>query len=185
MVRYIGHIESNTLPDIKQEWKHLLDDNGLRISYESIQANLGRHFKFYVDECEIEHAGKRFLALCFAQTENWHEISATTIATHRAHVVDPFADGKKEALIKKGLHYSDATQDLRKAYTDQLVAFPFKSYMAYGELSSSEKYAELYISLIEKVLPHRLMGCDHSTVEIIFEENSKIKSAKVKDAVDA
>ena len=185
MVRYIGHIEKDAFPHLRQEWQALLEDQGLEISYETIYDQTPKHFKFFIDECEIQHKGKHFLALSFVQTEDWNEIAATTTTTHRKHLIDPFADGKKQELAKKGLHYSDATQDLRKAYTDQLSTFPFKSYLAYAELPSPSEYAELYAFLIKEILPHRLMGCDYSAVELVFEENSKIKQPKIKEAVES
>lgn len=156
----------------------------MEVSYEKVQVKPIKRFKFFVDECEIKRQGKDFLALSFVQTENWDEISATTYATLRKHIADPFSDGQKDALKKRGLHYSDSTQDLRKSYVDQLVTFPFKSYLVYGELSSPEPYASLYMSLIKEIRPHRLMGCNHAIIELIFEENSKIKQSDVKNTVD-
>ena len=102
----------------------------------------------------------------------------------RQHMADPFTDGRKEELKKKNLHFTDATEDLRKAYIDKLSILPFRAYLVFGELKSPDDYEDLYVELIKKILPHRLMGCDQAIVRIIFEENSKIKKSKIINTID-
>jgi RNA-directed DNA polymerase len=184
-IRYLSHIEREIIPGIRKEWSSLLKRDGLSVSYEPVYKYGDAFFKFYVDECEIQHRGKTYLALSFVKTrdQDYQKIEITTLRTLRDYLVDPFSGGDKESALKKGIHYSDANEDLRKSYTDQVSIFPFNSYVVYGELSSYDNYLELYISLIKKILPHRLMGCDGAKVEIIFEENSRIGKQSIRRCV--
>lgn len=184
-IRYLSHIERELIPGIRKEWLSLLNKEGLTVSYEPVYKHGDSFFKFYVDESEIQHRGKLYLALSFVKTRDLdHEqIEVATLRTLREYLVDPFSGGDKESALKKGIHYSDANEDLRKSYIDQVSIFPFKSYVVYGELGPCDNYSKLYISLIRKILPHRLKGCDGAIAEIIFEENTRVSKRDINSCV--
>ena len=127
---------------------------------------------------------KNYLALAFVQTESTEQIEFTTIGILRQHLADPFSGGRKKSLERRKLHYSDANEDLRKAYVDKLSILPFRAYLVFGELKSPKEYESLYLELIQNLLPHRLMGCDQAIVRLIFEENSKIKGSSIVDTIN-
>lgn len=183
-VKYIAHIEKEVWPKLRTEWDGLLNDEGLEPSYESIAERDHRSVVIYVDETEIEYQDKKILAISLALTEDPDVISSTTAGVLRKHLIDPFSDGSKESLEKRKLHYTDATEDLRKAYVDKLAILPFRAYLAYGELKSNSDYEDRYLCLLKKILPHRLMACDRAYVCIIFEENDKVGRQKIKNLVD-
>ncbi|MCH7495763.1 MAG: RNA-directed DNA polymerase [Candidatus Marinimicrobia bacterium] len=182
-VKYVSHIEKEALPNLREEWNTLLEKEGLKISYATKEGFKTRIIDFYVDETEIQHHGIRFLAVSFVQTEDTMKIDITTMATLRQHMADPFSGGRKRKLEKKKLHYTDATEDLRKAYIDKLSILPFRAYLVFGELKTPDDYEDLYVELIKKILPHRLMGCDQAIVRIIVEENSKIRKFKIINTI--
>lgn len=184
MLRYVSHIEQNTLSHLREEWSGLLEKEGMEISYRPKEYYQIRPIEFFVDETEIRRGKNNYLALSFVQTENRKQIDATTIGALRQHIADPFSGGNKEKLEKKKLHYSDANEDLRKAYVDKLSTLPFRAYLVFGELKFSVTYEDLYLELVRKILPHRLMGCDQASVTIVFEENSKVKKSKILDTVN-
>lgn len=184
-VNYIAHIEKEALPRLREEWNDLLTKEGLEVSYETIKDRKTRIINYYVDETNIHCDGTIFLALCFVEIEDIDYVNLTTESILRQHIANPFSGGHKNNLVKKKLHYTDCTEDLRKTYIDKLSTLPFRAYLAYGQLESQGRYEDLYLSLITKVLPHRLMGCDRAVVRIIFEENGRIESNKIKKIVDS
>lgn len=182
-VKYVSHIEKEALPNLREEWNTLLEKEGLEISYATKEDFETRIIDFYVDETEIQHDGTHFLAVSFVQTEDTEKIDITTMATLRQHMADPFSGGRKRKLEKKKLHYTDATEDLRKAYIDKLSILPFRAYLVFAELKTPDDYEDLYVELIKKILPHRLMGCDQAIVRIVVEENSKITKLKIINTI--
>ncbi len=158
----------------------------MRPSYETIAKLDTNFFHFFIDETEIQFGDKKYLALCFVQvaSEEVDKIEFITASILRRALIDPFAGGRKSALKKKKLHYVDATEDLKATYISELCLFPYKAYVAYGELQSPESYNRVYLSLIERILPHRLMWCDGAIVELIFEENSKLTKLDIEGVVN-
>jgi len=184
MVRYISHIERESWPSLRQEWKDILLDNDERPSYEPLIEREIRHLHFFIDETEINYESKNILALAFVITEDANKVNASTLATLRDYLDKAFVGGNKEKLRKEGLHYSAADEDLRNSYIEKLPVLPFDGYLIYGELGNYSSYEDLYLSLIRKILPHRLMWCNYSAVRIIFEENkSKVSPEKIKQVV--
>ncbi len=184
-VKYVSYIEKEALPNLRKEWDALLNKGGLVASFATIEdSDEPRTIDYFVDETDMEHNGKQFLALSFVQTEETAQIDVSTQATLREHIADPFADGCIEDLEKRKLHFTDATQDLRKAYVEKLSILPFRAYVVFGELKEPNEYGNLYLELINKILPHRLMGADQANVRVVFEENSKIKKLDLSSAIN-
>ena len=183
MIRYISYIEP-TFTGSPAIWADLLKKEKLAVGYgtNNLLHNL---FAFYIDESLIKHNGKNVLAMAFVKVavEDADNIEMVTNNILRRAVVDPFSGGRKENLVKRGLHYADSNEDLRKIYTDSLVSFPFNGYVAYKTFEATKDYAETYISLIKTVFPHRLMECDNASVQLIFEENSQIQYAYLNKTV--
>lgn len=179
-VRYIANIEEAAQPTLRQEWDALLKRDYLEPSYSSLEDRYKRDIVFFIDESEVEYEGKRRLALSIVQTEDRNIIDINTAEILRSHLADPYSGGKKKELEKKKMHYADANEDLRKRYIDYISMSSFKGYVAYGNLESYSDYEELYLRLLESLLSDRLMGCDGNVVHIVFEENSKINSERLK-----
>lgn len=183
-IRYLSYIEKEALPQIRDEWKTLLRSEGLEVSYEPQDEERIRLYAIYVDETEFKIGKEKHLALAFALTEDTASIEATTNGILNSHVFDPFKDGRKEVLRKKKLHCADAPEDLRSAYVEKLSALPFRGYVAYKKLSSSDEYEHCYLSLMHSILRDRFIGCDRGIVHLFFEENSKVRKNKIQEAVD-
>jgi len=184
MVRYISNIEDHLLPKIRGGWQNSLNEAGLKPSYQTVAGSTIKCVTFYVDETVIKHNNKRYLALSFVHAIAPNTISVETSLVLRSYLASPFVLGDKDALRKNGLHYVDADEDLRKTYISRLTNFPFRSYLVYKELTSEGDYENCFISLIRKIMPHRLMACDGAIVHIIFEENSKIRKTKIEETIN-
>jgi RNA-directed DNA polymerase len=183
-VRYIAHIEKDTWPTLHEEWREIQRSNKAWSSYASLEDRPIRHISCFVDETEISFNQKNILAMSLALTDETDKITASTLGTLQDYLDKPLVGGNKKRLKEEGLHYNAADEDLRTAYIERLSTLPFRAFIAYDELASYDKYEELYISLIKKLLPYRLKWCDGAILTIVFEENkSKVSEEKIKQAV--
>jgi len=183
-VHYVSHVESRLHETLESEWKKLLQRDDFEPSYDSIETCTVRNVSCYVDESEFELGNNRYLALGLAFTEDDDALATLTLATLREHVIsDAFYAGDKEALLKKGLHFTDSHPDLRTAYIKQLAGLPYRAFVIFGELKDHDKYEELYVSLLNKILPKRLIWYDRACMKFIFEENSKIQSKTLQKVI--
>ena len=113
-MHYVSHVESRLHETLESEWKKLLQRDDLEPSYNSIETRTIRNVSCYVDESEFELGNNRYLALGLAFTEQGAALTTSTLAILREHVIsDAFYAGDKEALLKKGLHFTDSHPDLR------------------------------------------------------------------------
>ena len=182
-VRYVSHVKSNISHQLKSQWNKLLKRDDVEASYKPV-AYLTHYISAYIDETEISFCGKDYLALGLVFTEDPVQLELSTLATLREHKVsDPFYAGDKSALEKNGLHFVDSHFDLRAAYVKKLAILPYRAFVIFGELDNSDDYEKVYIFLLKKLLPKRLMWYDRAGVLMIFEENSKIKLSSLKQAV--
>jgi RNA-directed DNA polymerase len=180
-VNYVSHIERESWPSLRSDWLAL----GVRSSFESYANDLDvpRNFTFLIDESECKINNKNYLLLAIVQTEDIELIVATTNGLLRTNLADPFASARKSALERKGLHFTDSDEDLRRDYIDKLITLPFRCYLSFMELTDSSKYESTYKIFLQKLLPHRLMGCDAASVSVEIEENSRIKESELKKLI--
>ncbi len=183
-VFYVSHIEARISHLLRSQWDEIRKRDGVEASYKPVPFSLPRTVSCFVDETEIEFGNRRFLALGLAFTDAPDALEASTIAILREHQIeDPFYAGDKEPLAKKGLHFTDSHPDLRTSYIKILSALPYRAFVIFRELESDQKYQEAYVSLLAEILPKRLMWYDGSPMHFIFEENSKIKSSYLEQAI--
>lgn len=182
-VKYIAHIEKESGPALREKWEALLQRDGCQPSFDPLDKMQKNSVNIYVDETELIFNRQRYLAIGLALIEDVDGVILTTDSICRSYIADPFSGGRKKNIKKKKLHFTDAIEDLRKAYIDKLSILPFRGYVAFARLNCDNEYARTYIKLIKNILPHRLMACDGTCVEIIFEENPKIKQSALEQVV--
>jgi retron-type reverse transcriptase len=183
-VQYVSHIEEYSSNRTLASWQEIMQKEGVGPSYNPIELRPVRYVTCFVDESEICFEGKIFLALGLVFTEDASAMTASTAATLRKYSIeDPFYAGNKEALWKKGIHFVDAHPDLRADYINVLAGLPYRAFVIYSELGEAGDYAQLYIALMIKALRKRFIWYDRAVMEIIFEENSKIKMTSLKGAI--
>lgn len=181
--RYVAHIEKGVFYDMQKEWHRLLGEEFLSPIYETRPDKKSRNFYIFVDETEISFRGKKFLALCFVQTEDHEQISVSTKKILDDNLVDPFYSGKKEGLKKNLMHFNDANETLREIYIKEMRFFHFNGYLAYADRLSFASFEACYLSLVENLISRRLMSCDNARLTIVFEENSTIDKKKIIETV--
>jgi hypothetical protein len=98
----------------------------------------------------------------------------TTAATIRSIIADPFVTGRKDRLVSQGLHFAEATEEVRSAYVKALADIPFRAYVAFDLLSNTADRESEYLGLLSALIRDRLIACDRAVVTMLFEENPSV-----------
>ena len=69
-------------------------------------------------------------------SQHQEQINRVTQEVLDATLSDMWAAGDRDAIATKGLHFSDATQDMRLTYIEQMRSLPFEGYVAMARLPS-------------------------------------------------
>lgn len=184
LVKFIGHHEPTLASSLKQTWSEVLRDSGNQASFEP--RNQHREpFTIFVDEAEFERNGRPVLALAMAATQHPRHIWNDSERVLQTYLSDLYADGRPDVIEKKGLHFVDATEDLRHAYAEAMCAMPFEGYVAFIEYDGAAGYEAAYLRLLEIMTPRRLMAAESQKAVFIFEENDKVSRAAIETRVMA
>ena len=173
-VRFVASIESAIGPQLRERWRRALIAESASISYAPIHDKTGAQATFVFDEAEFKRESTNYLALCCVTTEHIDKLRFYTSALLRQHLVDPFSTGRKAKLSAKGLHFTDTPEGLRDQYIALLPYVPFRAYVAFGALGGTEEYGELYSTLLNSILPRRLMNYDRGQLTLCFEKSSRV-----------
>jgi len=184
LVKFIGHHEPTLASSLKRAWSEILRDSGNQASFEP--RNQHREpFTIFVDEAEFERNGRPVLALAMAATQHPNVIHDDSDRVLQAYLSDLFADGRPEVIRKKGLHFVDATEDLRRSYVEAMRSMPFEGYVAFVEYDGAADYEAAYLCLLEAMTPRRLMAAESQMASFIFEENDKVSRTAIETCVIA
>ena len=182
MVKFVAHHEPQMVPALTARWRDILRDNLMKPSF----APRGQHrapFYLLVDEAEFQDGTGTVLALCIAVTQHPTQIVDETNSVLRKALSDMFADGDVEALRRKGLHFADATEDLRLAYVRRLITMPFEGYVAFCRLDDHTAYEVTYLRLLSAIIKRRLMAAESQFALLYVEQNNKVAQSAIKAVV--
>lgn len=183
-IKYLASIESAIGEGLRKQWRDILAKEKARLSYAPRHDLDGVDTAIFVDETEIDRDGQRLLALICVTTEQPAYLSMAVTQLLRQYQADPFSSGRKGKLATKGLHFSDAPEDLRTSFITSLPFLPFRGYLAFGKLNGSD-YAELYLTLLARLMPRRLRALDRGRVQLVLEQNSKVKRSAIEQQVNS
>lgn len=179
MVKFVGHHEPAMAGSLKAQWTSIQAASGLRASFEP--KGQGRApFDIVIDETEFVRDGVKVLALGMSVSQRQSEIVAAGRAVLLEEIGDLFAPGRIDVLRAKGLHFADATLDLRKAYVARLSSVPFEGYVAYAPLEPDADYEATYLRLLAAMLPRRLKAAESRLARIVCEQNSKVSQKALR-----
>ena len=185
MVRYVSYIEDIKKAKTRDGWAAMLRNEKLGASYPSRLESEVCILIYYIDETEVEFKEQKYLALCMTEVtldEN-EKIKTLIDLTLDDYHADDFSGGDKAAIKKRGLHWQEANQDLKRKFCDSLSLQSFKAYISYTKITNNADYENAYIALLNALLPRRLMACDNSIVVFEFEQNSKVSKTAIEQAV--
>ena len=135
----------------------------------------------FVDESELEIHGNNYLVLGIAAVpaSNLKDIHDKLYVLLNKYIKDPYVSIKKESLIKNGLHYSDASEDLREDYSELLKYQNIKFYIGYKKLDDPKSYKSVYLSIMTNMLQDRFLNTKCGVRRVIIEKNEKISEKSI------
>jgi len=94
-----------------------------------------------------------------------------------------YLDGDPAALRKRGLHFVDATEDLRIAYVRRLEGMRFEGYVAFADCDDPSRYEETYLRLLGAIIERRLKAAESQLASFYIEQNEKVSAHRVKGLI--
>ncbi len=185
MVKYIAFHEPRLSGQLKSAWTDILKQSGSRPSFAP--KNQSRtSFDIYIDEAEfVKPNGIRLLALGLSVSQHQSKLNQATEMRLEMTTSDVWAAGNRDLITERGLHFTDATEDMKLAYVEQLQQLPFEGYVAMVELPSATLYEAKYLELLNSVIRRRLMAAESRAAHLVFEINSKVSETLVRNCVQA
>lgn len=183
MVKYVAHHEPDQASHLHATWAKVMKDNDASPSFKPKNRYQAAIYIF-VDETELKREDETYLGLALCVTQHAETIATSVNVTLLDHLADPLADGDLDMIKKNGLHYSDATEDLKKTFVSSLQRMPFAGYAAIARLSDGETYSETYLRLLSSLIRRRLIACDGLIAFFQFEETDKVSETALKNVID-
>lgn len=183
LVKFTAYHEPRLSTSLKTKWASILQTSDDRPSFKP--KNQHRlPFYIYVDEAEyVRPDGVRVLALAMAVSQHQEQIDRATRRSLDDSLSDLWADGNRHVIANKGMHFSDATQDMRLAYVDCMRALAFEGFVAMAQLLSAVNYETTYLRLLKAMIKRRLMAAESQFAHFVFEQNDKVKQDAVRKVV--
>ncbi len=185
-VKYISYFERKFNKDMEDLWAAIQTEQRISPRYIN-QPKLEKHIILCIDETEIE---------CPVTKKKYLVLGATSVFEHDAkrlsHIFsdifnkyqqDPFEVIDKAALAKNGLHYTDASEDLRKQYSKAISTECFKSYIGYKELTDNKLYEDIYLEILHNLINDRFLNTQGGIRLILVENNPRIPQKRMQDVV--
>jgi hypothetical protein len=184
MVKFVAHHEPQIAAPLKFQWNEILRVNGKAPSFTPKKQNR-EPFYIFVDEAEFNRDGTKVLALAMSVSQHEERIFQDTREVLEGEVQDFWAAGDINALRKRGLHFADATEDLRHSYVKRLATMPFEGYVAFHPCADPRNYENTYLRLLGAMITRRLIAAESQFVCLSFEENSKVSQEAIKTLVQS
>jgi hypothetical protein len=181
-VKYIAFHEPHLASKIVPLWQGILERSGDGPSFKPKNQNR-LPFHFYVDETEFTLNGSKYLALGMSASQHQDHLNDITKQQWEDYLANPWSDGDIEKIFDKGMHFTDTTEDLRRAYLTALQPLPFNGYIVFGKLTSD--YQETYLTLLKYILRRRLMAAESRVAIFHFEQTSKVSQIAIEKSVRA
>lgn len=163
MVKWVAHHEPRTAAKLKSRWNEVLRAEGWKPSFEPKRQNR-EPFYIFVDEAEFKRADTAILALAMAASQHADRIIQETRDVFEEEIQDLWAAGDIQNLMKRGLHFVDATEDLRHNYVKRLAAMPFEGYVTFCSYTAPSEYESAYLKILQSMVARRLMAAESQFV---------------------
>lgn len=183
LVKFVSYHEPKQSARLKAQWSKILMSSGSRPSYEPGRQNRPP-FCICIDEAEFRTNEGLVLALVMSVSQHQRELDLAAEDILQEWNSDFWAAGNREIIKRRGLHFVDASEDLRLKFISRMQTLPFEGYVSFGRLSSSESYEATYLRLVNSIIKRRLMAAESQLAIFIFEENNKVSNQNVQAAID-
>lgn len=178
-VKFVAHHEPRLAPRLRSRWTEILKEAEAKPSYKP--RNLGAEpFVIAIDEAEYRPTNGHLLALGLAVSQHQQRVYSLAHDVLQEALGNLWAAGDPAAIEKRGLHYNDATADLRLRYVEQLRVMPFEGYVVMGPLASPQTYEDTYLRLLGAVIRRRLMAAEGRFALFMIEKNNKVSETRIE-----
>ncbi|WP_025595878.1 reverse transcriptase family protein [Agrobacterium tumefaciens] len=182
LVKFVSYHEQKLSPRLKEQWHKIITVADMKPSFEPRKMSRVP-FALIIDEAEFPRGDRRYLALCIVATQHVDKVIGSTRQVLTTALNDLWADGNRQSLLARGLHFTDATKDLQLAYIKELMTIPIEGYVAFCELHSHQNYETVYLRLMAAMMPRRLMAAESQKASIMVEQNSKVSQTLVNRCI--
>ncbi|MDI9408088.1 MAG: reverse transcriptase family protein [Candidatus Pacebacteria bacterium] len=182
MVKYVSYHEQAIKAELRSDWKKILDKSSIKPRFKSHANNYPTRFT-YIDESEITVNGNKHLAICFVVLEDQSRICDKINAFIDEKLANPNFTSNKDNLIKKGIHFSDSSQDTRKEFLELICLLPIDVYIGFSELNSPKLYSDVYLRVIRAMIKRRLISIKGRNAILFFEQNNKISKQDLQKEI--
>ena len=184
LVKFVAYHEPKQGARLRESWKTVLLESGLRPSFMSRKQSQPPCY-FFIDETELERGDQRYLALCMVATQNPESVADATQQVRVKLINDLWSDGNVQSLIDRGLHFAENTEDQRLAYVTRLAGQPIQAYVACSDMSDPCDYEALYLKILAKMLSRRLIASESKFAVFCFEKNQKVSQRAISECVNS
>lgn len=179
LVKFTAYHEPFLSGRLKTLWTKILQDNDASPSFEPKNQN-EIPFYIYVDESDYIVDGDHVLAIGMTASQHQDQVHRMAQNVLDTILSDPWIAGDRDAIAKNGLHFSDATADMRLSYIEKMRLMPFEGYVAMGRMPVSASYEDTYLRLLDTMAKRRLMAAESQLAQFVFEKNDKVSQARVR-----
>ena len=183
LVKFTAYHEPQISTVLKVGWAEILQKDGSSPSFKPKNQS-DAPFCIFVDEAEfsLDNSGHA-LALGMAVSQHQDRVNKGTEDVLEATLSDIWAAGDRSSIQKRGIHFSDATQDIRLAYVEMMRTLPFEGYVAFARLPNSNMYELTYLRLLNAMIKRRLMAAESQFARLVFEQNAKVRQELIREVV--
>jgi RNA-directed DNA polymerase len=180
-LKYLCGIERMLGSKLNAKWKTVLEREKKRPTYVSRPETPLRHVVLFFDESEIDSKDGKVLALGCVAVEDVDTVRQATEQLLRRYEADPFFVGRKKILAKKGLHFTDLTEEVRQDYIKVITNLPIRAFISYDLLSNYPDYKSAFTMLLYSLLEDRFVYYDRADLQLVYEQNPTVSNDAVKD----
>jgi hypothetical protein len=172
-IQYVRGIEPERGYALHKQLLATMARERYHVKYPSDRMASVRQALFVVDESTIDARGAKWLVVCLVAVEDIPSMRRYLSAFLDDLAARPTAVGKVE------LHWNTLTLDERTKTVERIRSLPFRAFIAFGKLESEKRdvYDHAYARLLERLLTDRMLKYDRCSLEVIVEENSRVRQA--------
>ncbi|WP_343699035.1 reverse transcriptase family protein [Caulobacter sp.] len=178
-VKFVAHHEPRLAPRLRHAWGEILKEADAKPSFKP-RSQTGETFAIAIDEAEYRSPRGHVLALGLTVSQHQQRVVGLANEVLQEALGNLWAAGDPVAIEKRGLHYNDATPDLRLRYVQQLRVMPFEGYVVMGPLAGPDVYEATYLRLLGAVIRRRLMAAEGKFAGFVVEKNNKVAETKIR-----
>lgn len=180
LVSHLQVCESNLGARTRARWRALLVQQRMEPTHPGATLVPSQALHLYVDETYLDDSNE-VLCLCVVQTDDVDSLRSAARKVLSEHLGDPFPSGRRPELIKRGLHFCENTQDLRRDYIEKLSQESMRCFIAFKNTRGDPKKA--YRELLSLLVSARLAKNRTAQLALSLETSSLINATLLEDLV--